>query len=172
MEMNIEDIKPRWQSARQAINPGQEFDNRRRTSLQRLADRYRRFALLALVLTGVNIPALIQFCSLECIVGFVLIMLASSAMDFYLMLCIRSIDPSAMPVHDVLFRIMDCRRKHLTFVAVALPCVFLWCAYLGYSHRLDVYFLGGIVSGGMIGLAIGIRMLLRFLDDYRAALEE
>lgn len=172
MEMNIEDMKPRWQSARRAINPGKEFGNRRRTSLQRLADRYRRFALLALLMIGLNMSPLLQFCPPECIIGFVLIMLAASAMDFYLMYSIRSIDPSTMSVHDVLFRIMDCRKKHLTFVVVGLPCVFLWCLYLGYSHRLDVYFLGGIISGGVIGLALGIRVLLRFLDDYSAALEE
>lgn len=170
--MNIDEIKSRWQSAQRTINPQNEFDNRRKTSLQRLADRYRRFALLALLLIGLNMSALYRFCPVEFIIGFVLIMLASSAMDFYLMHRISSIDLSRMPVHDVLQRIMDCRKRHLAFVVVAVPCAFFWCFGLAYVYRLDKYILIGVLSGCVIGFAIGIRILLRFLEDYRSALEE
>lgn len=172
MEMNIDEMKPQWQSAQKSINPGLGFDSRRRTSIQRLADRYRRFAWLALLMIALNMSTLYRLQSLWLGVGFVLIMLASSAMDFYLLDRITSTDLTRMSVRDVLFRIMDCRKKHLTFVAFVMPCAFLWCLALVYLHRLDNYFVIGAVSGAIIGAFIGWRVLSRFLRDYREALEE
>lgn len=172
MEMNIDEMKPRWQSAQRSINPGQGFDSKRKTSLQRLADRYRRFAWLALLLVPLNMPTLYRFQSLWLGAGFVLLMLAGSAMDFYLLDRITSLDLTRMPVRDVLARIMDCRKKHMTYVVIAMPCAFLWCLSLVYLHHPNGYFVTGALSGFVIGAFVGWRVLHRFLRDYREALEE
>lgn len=172
MEMNIDEMKPQWQSAQKSIKPGQGLDSQRRTSLQRLADRYRRFAWLALLMIPLNLPTLYRLQSLWLGLGFALIMAAASIMDFYLLERITATDLTHMPVRDVLFRIMDCRKKHMTFVFLAIPCVFLWIFALVYLYRPDEYFVIGVLSGGSIGLLIGSRVLYQFLRDYREALDE
>lgn len=76
-----------------------------------------------------------------------------------------------MSVAEVLERTMNCRRIHLYWVAFALPLVILWIAATGYEMRADIYFIYGMCAGAVIGLAMGIRVLRRFLRDYREAMD-
>lgn len=172
--MDIEEMKPQWQSAREAIRPGheQQFDTRRRTSLLRLAHRYKVFTCLPLVLILTNANNLVMFHSAWQLAGFVLLMAACAAESYYLMRRLSAIDTARMPVKEVLRRITDCRKSHLTFVAIGMPCALLWCLSLAYSHRADTALTRGILAGILMGLLIGLRILQRYLKDYRKALEE
>lgn len=172
--MDIEEMKPQWQSAREAIRPEheQKFDTRRRTSLQRLAHRYRVFTYLPLVLILTSANNLVTYHSVWHFAGFVLLMAACAAESYYLMKRLSSIDTAHMPVKEVLDRIMNCRKSHLTFVAIGMPCALLWCLSLAYRYRMDTFFTGGILAGFFVGLLLGLRLLHHYLKDYREALEE
>lgn len=38
--------------------------------------------------------------------------------------------------------------------------------------RVDIYMVYGILSGGAVGLVIGIRIMLDFMADYRRAMRK
>lgn len=172
--MTIEDMKPEWQSVQKSINTDtcKEFDKTRVSSLQRLSKRYRRMALLILIVIGANWFTLIRYFPVWYMVGFVLLLLVDSSFSFYLEHRISSIDLTRMPVREVLLRVKNCRKMHLTIVAFGVPCALFLCLSLAYVNRYDAYFLSAVMAGSIIGIPIGISLLLRFLRDYREALAD
>lgn len=174
--MDIEEMKPQWQSAQEAINPGHRpsFRIKRRTSLQRLANRYRRITILAVIFVYIDLFQFVKLQStptwLVCVL--VAILAACAIRSYTLMNRISSIDPTRMPVKEVYLHIMNCRKRHLTFAVFGMPCALLWIAALAYYNRFDTYFLYGALSGAIIGFPCGLLILHRFLKDYREALSE
>ena len=97
---------------------------------------------------------------------------AASIFDAYLAQSIRAINLTRMPVTEVLERTMRCRKLHLRWEIYVLPIVVLWVAATAYTMQADIYFVYGVITGGFIGLVMGIRVLLRFLNDYREVMQE
>lgn len=174
--MEISELKSSWQSAKDNINTGfgEQPDNSRKTALQRLGDQYRRFSIFAIIMLfiGPNVLYSAGAKSIWLIVGFVIILGGSSIVDHYLANSIRAINLSKMPVTEVLARIMKCRKIHLWTVVINLPLVIFWCAAMAYTMKADFYFVSGVCAGGLIGLILGIHTLMRFLRDYREAMQE
>lgn len=168
-------MKSNWQTAKNNINSGfgLQPDDTRKTALQRLGDQYRRFSILALimVLTGPTILYNSGVKEIWLIAVYVLILGESSIIDHYLSSSIRAINLAKMPVTEVIGRTMRCRKIHLWTVAVNLPLVIFWCAAMAYTMKADIYFVSGMCAGGLIGLILGIHVLLRFLRDYRDAMQ-
>lgn len=173
--MEISELKSNWQTAKNNINSGfgLQPDDTRKTALQRLGDQYRRFSILALimVLTGPTILYNSGVKEIWLIAVYVLILGESSIIDHYLSSSIRAINLAKMPVTEVIGRTMRCRKIHLWTVAVNLPLVIFWCAAMAYTMKADIYFVSGMCAGGLIGLILGIHVLLRFLRDYRDAMQ-
>lgn len=161
-----------WRDTRISTSES-DFDHRRRTALERLAARYRRFAVMALVLV-LYCPMTIyrhienHSLSLAIAIFFSLYLLMCSAMDWYLYYSIRAIDVSSMPVDEVLTRAMHCRKHHLQFVCILLPCAALLLGGIFYAMASNPYILWGMISGAIVGLLIGTLQLRRFLADYRS----
>lgn len=161
-----------WRDTRISA-PESDFDYRRRTALERLAARYRWFAVMALILViycPLTICHSIDNHALGLAVGifFTLYLLVCSAMDWYLYFSIRAIDVSSMPVGEVLARAMHCRKRHLQFVCILLPCAAALLGAIFYAMGTNPYVLYGMITGAIVGLLIGARQLRRFLADYRS----
>lgn len=65
-------------------------------------------------------------------------------------------------------RSMQCRRIHLWFVAIALPVaigLIIFAMNLSGVNREMMISMG---IGGAVGLAVGIKILCRFMADYRS----
>lgn len=173
--MEISELKSSWQSAKNNINAGNgpQPDDTRKTALQRLGDQYRRFSIFAIIMlfVGPNVLYNAGVKSIWLIVVFVLILGGSSIVDHYLYNAIRAINLSRMSVSEVLARTMKCRKIHLWTVAVNLPIVIFWCAAMAYTMKADIYFVSGVCAGGLLGLILGIHVLMRFLRDYRDAIQ-
>ncbi len=157
--MNIDEMKSNWQSAKGDINAGSELQpgRGRKTALQRLGDQYSRFSKFSLVFMLVS-PLMLWTAGIRAlwiVAGFALFLGAASVLDYYLALGIRAIDPTRMPVYEVLERTMKYRKIHLLWVAIAGPLAILWCAAVALSMRADI-----------------LRILLTFLRDYRDALRD
>lgn len=164
-------IKDCWRETR--ISSNLSFDDRRRTALERLACRYRWFATMALLLClycpltvarYINDPTL----RLTTMIVFTVYLLTCSAMDWYLYSCIRAINVASMSVSDVLMRAMQCRKRHLQFVAILVPCACVILGLLFYGFDPNPYMLWGMITGAVVGLAIGTVQLRRFLRDYKS----
>lgn len=155
-------------SSREAI-----LNGKRKTALQNLAERYRRFSNLGILLVVLGItycfnPALFSdvYSRVAFGVVFAVYAMVASIMDRWLYYGVRSIDVAIMPVSEVVRKALFYRKRHLQFVLVLLPFVIALIVILAWKID-NLYFMLGIIAGVIVGIAIGIRQLLSFLDDYR-----
>lgn len=151
-------------------------DGRRRSSLQSLAQRYNWFSNMALFMTiwpiimWLNPSVLIPHKTVILIVMCIYFAICS-IMDRWLYCGIKSIDCATMPIVEVARLARLYRRRHLQFIAFLMPMVIgiIW-AIIYYSN--NIYMTVGIIMGSIIGLAIGSRQLMAFLEDYRQILKD
>lgn len=164
-------MKSSWQAAKNSINPcGEEPDHRRKTLLESLGDRYRRFAAIAFIVGSTSAPMLNQWVGSWLSVAYMIIMFALAITDVTFYRAIKAINLATMSVDEVYQRIMSLRRRHLVSVVVAAPFVLGWILWFAFSID-DPYMTWGIVCGAITGLAMGLYVLSRFMSDYRAALD-
>ena len=148
---------------------------RRRTALDNLARRYRRFSILGLVMAVVSIfyifgDILPGDKGRWVWLGFVAYFATVSVMDNWLYRGISSIDVAAMPVEEVTRLTLRYRRWHRIFIAILLPLAAALLTLMLAAAGFEPYFTLGAVAGLIVGLAIGLRQLLAFLADYRSML--
>lgn len=171
--MDFDILKNKWQKAASSMrvkDSGQWLDSRKATSLDRLAARYRRFATLSFVVmvaTAFNlIPMREVFPTwiILCLIGYFGI---ASVMDYWLWKGIEGIDCTTMTVEDVLRRCLFYRKRHLQFIVVLLPMALGVLTAMFIQWKADIYMIGGMAAGFVVGAAIGVRKLIDFLNDYR-----
>lgn len=161
-----------WRDTRINTPDNQSFDHRRHTALERLALRYRRISLLALLMAGyipLTLGRYVEDTTSRIILmaAFAAYMLVCSAMDYYLYRSVRVIDVATMAVGEVLARATHCRKRHLQFVCVLLPCAFALLGYMAWCVSGHVWMLWGMAAGALFGAILGTSILRRFLADYR-----
>ncbi|MDE5849756.1 MAG: hypothetical protein K2H38_06415 [Muribaculaceae bacterium] len=180
----MDNLRKDWQDTSVSIRRDSEsyasiINGKRKTALQNLAERYRRFSNLALVLILLSFSWIFNpdmfpgNHGLRIAVGvsFAVYALMASIMDRWLYKGIQSIDIVVMPVSEVVRKALFYRKRHLQFIVVLLPIVLAIIAVMAWSMD-NLYFRLGIVVGFIAGVAIGIRQLLAFLADYRAITSE
>lgn len=152
------------------------MNGRRRTALQRLAERYKRFSRLGLLMCLWSVcymfadvfPARFRL-------GLCLFMLiyfgTVSCMDHWLYQGVRSIDCVTMTVREVVDKALFYRKRHLQFVAILILPAAAFIAMLAYAMSYNNYAIGGVVIGGVTGLIVGSRQLMNFMADYRTLRE-
>lgn len=174
-----QDLKNDWKEAKfQPLSEQQRAEimyGRRRTALQRLADRYKWFSNMALPMM-----LLMPFVVLNNVLytapwGWKLtwsIFAASyfalcSIMDRWLYHGIKSIDCATMTVNEVSAKAMFYRKRHLQFIIILLPMAIVVIGSMSLLVDMNIYFMYGIIIGGVTGLALGLRQFLKFMSDYR-----
>lgn len=180
----MDNLRKDWQDANVSIRRNSEsYDSiiygKRKTALENLAERYRRFSNIALTLillssTWIFNPNMFPGNhSLSIVVGvsFAVYALICSIMDRWLYQGIRSIDVVTMPVSEVIRKALFYRKRHLQFIAILLPIVLAIIAVLAWSMD-NLYFRLGIFVGFIAGTAIGVFQLMNFLADYRTITSE
>ncbi|MDE7345835.1 MAG: hypothetical protein K2N48_03730 [Muribaculaceae bacterium] len=180
----MEDIRKDWQEADVVIRHGSDsYDNiingKRKTALQNLAERYKKFSVMGFVLIMLSMsyifnpnlmPGNIKW-RIGIGIAFALYALTASVMDRWLYNGIRSIDVVTMPVKEVIRKALFYKKRHLQFIAVLLPFVLAIIAAFAWKGD-NIYFRLGILVGFIAGTAIGIFHLMNFLADYRAIISE
>lgn len=170
--MQPDELKSSWQAAKNAINTGhvQQPDPRGKTSLGRLAERYRRFATIAFIVGSTSAPMFNHIAGAWLAVAYMVIMFALAVTDLSFYRAIKAIDPVTMSVDEVYRRTLALRRRHIISVVVAAPLVLGWIVWFGFTMD-DPYMTWGIVSGAVVGFTIGLCVLSRFMSDYREVLD-
>lgn len=175
-----EDLRKNWRDARFRADSGDDIqtviDNRRQPALQRLAARYNRFSNLALIcilwcpffaLSHV-IEVSDQRLRLALSIYAGIYFLICSVMDRWLCHGIRGIDCATMPVSEVLRLTLFYRKRHLQFMMVLIPMAVVFVGGMAWLGGADEpYFLWGIVTGVLLGLAVASRQFLLFMSDYK-----
>ena len=179
-----DDIRKDWHGTR--VNIGHDADSlnaimegKRKTALQSLAQRYRWFSNIAIVAMCCLLLPFYRVASEEIgstaglwiMVAFAVIFLVSSVMDRWLYHGVSSIDVTRMPVSEVAEKAHFYRKRHLQFVAVLLPMAFAVLGVLGWLSD-DTFLIAGMATGAIIGFALGLRQLLRFMADYRTLTDD
>lgn len=180
----MDDLKKNWQNANVSLNQNSNaydsiINGKRRTALENLAERYRRFSNIALMLillsfTWIFNPNMFpenHRLSIAVGVSFAIYALIGSIMDRWLYQGIRSIDVVTMPVSEVIRKALFYRKRHLQFIAILLPIVLAIIGGMAWSMD-NLYFRLGILVGFIAGTAIGLRQLMAFLADYRTIISE
>ena len=176
-----EDAKREWRDIRLSTIGSQDYEDiysgRRRTALENLAHRYKRFAIIGLLfviwapLTFYN-PEIQIDNRLTIIIFSSIYFLTCGLMDLWLYRGIRSIDCASMTIKEVATRALFYRKRHLQFISILLPFAFIWIGILCYNLCDNTAFLWGVGLGALAGFAIGIRQLMKFLNDYRSITED
>lgn len=182
MEME-DDIRKDWRDVRVNMTTSREtldaiMQGKKRTALQDLAQRYLRFSNVAIVMLLCTPITVFKIFSEEfgttwalwIGMGFDLVFLLSSIMDRWLCYKIRQLDVVTMAVSEIARKAALYKKRHLQFVAVLLPMAIAVCCAMAWASS-DVYLIAGMVTGGVVGLALGISQLMKFLSDYHSLTE-
>ena len=180
----MDNLRKDWQDADVAIRRDSDsyqniINGKRKTALQNLADRYKRFSVMGVVLILLSMsymfnPAIFpgnMRWRIGLSIAFALYALTASVMDRWLYNGIRSIDVVTMPVREVIAKALYYKKRHLQFIAVLLPFVLAIIGAFAWKGD-NIYFRLGILVGFIAGTAVGIFHLVNFLADYRAIISE
>lgn len=175
---DLKELRSAWSTMGKSL-PEQPADNDtgnlngRKTALDRLRDRYRRFRLVsALLIFGsfmIFSRGQLFDSNLNLYLGiaYAAYFATSCAMDYVLWRGLGTIDPVTMSVTEVARHALRYRKLHLQFIAILLPLALGLLGFTAYAFSADRYFLYGMLSGAIIGAAIGTFQFRRFMADYR-----
>lgn len=176
--MDIEEIKRRLDSLDERLGRLENKSDMRvdiagieRGSIQsaqeRLVRRYRMFALIGLLMcpvVGILYRNIMPLLPRVMFAGFFLV---ASMMDFYLWKGVKSINCSTMGVATVAEKARFYRKMHHVFMAVLVVLMVPVLGTLVRAFAGDEYMIWGMVAGGVLGFAIGVRMYLNMMREYR-----
>ena len=171
-----DDLKRTWRET-EFRAPSEESINeilqgRRKTALQNLEKRYKRFSFLS----GIAIIGCVSFLNLGMIpeserlliaIAFCLYFFIASMMDLWLSNGISKIDCTRMSVSEVAQKAAFYRKRHFQFIAVLIPMAIAVCGLLMRMFTDNLALIGGMVIGLLFGVACGMRQLHEFMADYR-----
>lgn len=145
---------------------------RHKTALTRLSDRYRRFFTVGFIMVPASVawamnPIFDGPMRMPVIFFLVFYFLLCGFMDLALYRKINAIDVLEMTTGEVIERAKSCKRLHFRFIMILLPLAVLFVTVLVTYFIDDRYIIIGICTGGTIGLLIGSKFLMNFIDDYK-----
>lgn len=176
--MNIEEIKRRLDGlderlARLENKSDMKVDiagierGRIQSAQERLVRRYRMCALIGLLMcpvVGILYRNIMPLLPRGMFAGFFLV---ASMMDLYLWKGVKSIDCSTMGVATVAEKARFYRKMHHVFMAVLVVLMMPVLGTLVMALGADEYMMWGMAAGGVVGLAIGVKMYLNIMGQYR-----
>lgn len=149
----------------------------RKTALQRLAERYKRFYCMSFI-----VAALWIVFSLNPVFGAIptwiiltvgtTYFLLAGALDTMLYNKICDIDVLSMSVKEVIHRARAARRFHLRCMIALIPFALVVLGLLVWSGSGNEGFMYGAAAGFMVGVAIGVYQLNKFMRDYRLIMRD
>ena len=175
--MNTDTLRSSWNNTSDSFS---EYGNQPtplprncRTTVDNLASRYLRFAILAAAMVLVMpLFARNEFVPepfrLPIMLVGIAFFLTCCIMDLWLYGRVKGMDIFNAPVRVVMETAMRCRRFHLRCMCVTLPFAMCYIALVAYAIANDTAVIWGMVIGGLTGLLLGLRELRRFMKDYRS----
>lgn len=171
-----EDLKRKWKETR-FNNPGinqmeSVVNGKRHTALQRLADRYKRFSIVGVLLSAYSICLMFNHIFPEqsrLYIGILFLFgtSVSATVDYNLYKRVKRLNVAEMNTSEIIREIYSVRKIHLLYLFFGIPWAATTIGYIAYCCAENAYLMWGILCGTIIGLCIGIYNLLQFLHDFR-----
>ncbi|WP_289158745.1 hypothetical protein [uncultured Muribaculum sp.] len=173
--MNTEDIENKWSRLDLNLNKLDDKDrktmdalklNNLKSAQQRLADTYRRFSIVAILLVPTLILGQLRFLDWKLLLGFAVYFLIASGMDFYLYRGIKGLDLNEMGVDAVAEKARHYKKVHHCCQIVLISmCVPLLAGM--FMSQTEEYFRWGMLCGLVIGVAIGLSLYIKMMRNYK-----
>ena len=181
---NIEEIKNMWTELNSRITC-LEDDHRRiarevtqskfKTAREKLVAKYKAFIFIALImiiymnLYLIHMPDVVEQFRIPAIIYWTCFFLFTAGADTYLMLKVKDIDVYNSSVRDISRQASHNWKMHKIVLIIGLPLAFgaIFLLSLLLNARENIYIIYGIITGGVVGLVIGIIHLLKFREYYK-----
>ena len=179
---DLNDMKAMWIELNNKIS-SLEGDNRRlarqvmdskfKTAQEKLADKYATFIGIELVFAIVISffilfnPEAVEKYRVVTAIYWGAFFLGEAAIDAYLMLKVKEIDVYRLSVSEIARRAARNWKIHKIAIAIGLPVAIGAAILFGLLLNANIFTIYGMIVGGVIGLAIGIRQLLQFMKYYK-----
>lgn len=184
--MTTEEMREAWNETSRRLDQlekeyfgmrNEVIHSRKRTALQNLAQRYKRFSLLSIVFIFIapfyGFNHLFEGWLSICIpISMVIFFGIASVMDWWLYKRVSGIDVTIMTNEKVVRESRLCRRRHFQFMAILFPLALGMVSLFVIGFKNEVWGIFSCAIGLVIGLAIGLRQLINFLNDYRMLRED
>lgn len=181
--MNTDHLQSSWDNTSVSFtgydNDHPELPRNCHTTLDRLARRYRQFAIASVcMILVIPLWATVRTSPIPdryrpwFLLIFISYFLTAGLMDLWLYNRIHSLDIFNAPVKRIVSESVKCRRYHLRFMMILIPFAIGAVSLLTVAVHDDVFILTGMACGGAIGLIIGTVQFLRFMRDYRLLSQE
>lgn len=153
------------------------ISTRAQSALETLAAKYRRFAVFGMICAILSpfysqLPALADSYRLLIGIYMTLYFAMASVIDWWLYAQVTDIDVTRMSVSEVYRRARRCRKVHLRSIMLLLPMAIGLVVLFIFAFGHQPWITGGIVTGVVVGMAIGSIALIQFMRDYRKISEE
>lgn len=179
---NLEDMKVMWQQLSARMSSLEE-ENRRlakfvrssdyRSAQEKLVRKYMKFIIVESVmmlwtcLFFVFNPEIVEKYRVLTAIYWGGFFLLEIIFDTYLMMRVKEINVYDSNIDEITHQAAKTWKLHKIFIMIGLP-IAIGAAFL-FALALDAneFTIAGMVVGGTIGLIIGIRQLMKFLQYYR-----
>lgn len=179
--MTTEDMKIAWAETSRRLEKlendyyelrQEAMNGKRRTSLENLAVRYRRFSIISLIFTFISpFYAFNGVFTGDATIWVPILMTVyfavASTMDWWLYKRIKSIDVTTMSAGEVSEASALCRKRHIQFMFVLIPVMSVILAGFIFGTIDETYMMIGIIAGAVSGFAIGVCQFINFMADYK-----
>lgn len=151
------------------------------TAREDLATRYKRFMIIGFVM-GVFFPLFLIVSPTDFFPDgtvkyvasalFFSYFITAAVMDSYLYNEVRSMDLAMMTVSQVIHKARTLKRRHHIFMIILIPFAVITLAVFAIPLLDDPFIIAGMITGGVVGLCIGLRQYFRMMRDYREMMRE
>lgn len=186
---NIKEIKEMWEEINKrlarleeaTLNEGRRVsENNIRSAQQNLETTYKRFSVtsfISAVLFPIVFGAPISIFDYPSHIYQVTVALSMCAyfltaaiMDLYLFHKVRGMDLAEMPVTTIRQTAIRLKKKHHIFMMILIPMAIAMLVLMAYPIIEETWL--GLIIGGVLGLAIGLRFYFKIMSDYKKLISE
>lgn len=179
---NLEDMKTMWLELNNRLSfleeenrkmARQVMNEKYKTARDRLINKYRGFIIIEFILM-IYIswffyfnPLVVEKYRLLAIIYWGVFFLGEVAIDFYLMVKIKGIDIYNSSVSTIAKTAAKNWKIHKIAMCIGLPLAIGAIIIFGLALDANEFTIFGMIVGGLVGLIIGIRQLIKFLNYYK-----
>lgn len=178
---NIEDFKIIWQDLDQRLSK-LENENEKliqnikktnyKTTQEKLVNKYRCFIAVELImicfmtLYFIFNPLVNEKYRIITLVYWDLFFTIEVIFDFYLLYQIKKLDIYTSPINEVAQKASTNWKLHKIGIVIGLPLAFIAILLFALAVNANKFTIFGMIIGGILGLLIGIRQLIKFKNYY------
>lgn len=181
-KIELNDIKAMWTEMNARIGHLEEenrrlarevITNKYKSCQERLARKYFTFICVALIMIIYVVfivlynPMVDDAFRWATFIYWTAFFLFEAGVDFYLMIKVRAIDVYNSSVSEISRQAQRNWKIHKIAVFIGLPLAIGACILFGFALQADKFVILGMIVGGVVGLLIGIRQLIKFMTFYK-----